>query len=411
QALQTFINHHDPHSTANARLKYRGITLDDYRLLLAYYINSSGIYFSYAYDENWLSNEFAAQNQWNTTLLSVQEDLNDAERIVQTASDTDSFKECLKRGVKGQLLLYERLTAQMKQLKWAVDLTPQVYGALRAHEYLRSTIPTSTPSFWQFSKQAMTCCPTQIPLSKGKELPGNYNAALLAELFHEQSRRWRGIAEVHVHDVLHIVSKWTRCAVRNLIHEEKLRGEVGTILEDWLENTEQLALQELANLIEDERRSPLTYNHYYTDNVPNSRLDNQRTAVENAIRPVTAQDWNGKLHISNNQYDVEKFMSAIGSKITVDMDEQTCNEAMTQLDAYYKVAMKTFVDNVARQVIERHIVSPLRKAFCPNSVSQLSEEVLLTIGSEPEQKTAQRQKLMTLAQGLKKSLKDLQMPL
>jgi hypothetical protein len=57
------------------------------------------------------------------------------------------------------------------------------------------------------------------------------------------------------------------------------------------------------------------------------------------------------------------------------------------------------------------MVSPLPKAFCPNSVSQLSDEMLLRIGSEPEQQTLRRDKLIALAQGLRRSLKDLQVPL
>lgn len=70
--------------------------------------------------------------------------------------------------------------------------------------------------------------------------------------------------------------------------------------------------------------------------------------------------------------------------------------------------MKTFVDNVARQVIERHVIAPLPKAFSPNSVSQLSEEDLLRIGSESEKQIARREKLALQVQGLKKSLRDLQ---
>lgn len=72
--------------------------------------------------------------------------------------------------------------------------------------------------------------------------------------------------------------------------------------------------------------------------------------------------------------------------------------------------MKTFVDNVARQVIERHIMAPLPTAFCPNSVSQLSDEDLFRIGSEPEKQIARRATLAAEVQGLKKSLKDLQKP-
>lgn len=72
--------------------------------------------------------------------------------------------------------------------------------------------------------------------------------------------------------------------------------------------------------------------------------------------------------------------------------------------------MKAFVDNVARQVIERHIISPLPKAFCPSSVAQLSDDELLRIGSEPEQQSARRARLTDVAQSLRRSLVDLQKP-
>ena len=70
--------------------------------------------------------------------------------------------------------------------------------------------------------------------------------------------------------------------------------------------------------------------------------------------------------------------------------------------------MKTFVDNVARQVIERHIASSLPSAFCPDNVSQMSDEVLLKVGSEPEQQIQRRKKLTEIAQSLRQSLAALQ---
>ncbi|KAJ6439095.1 dynamin GTPase [Purpureocillium lavendulum] len=151
---------------------------------------------------------------------------------------------------------------------------------------------------------------------------------------------WPTIAEKHVQDVLTAVSTWIDNAADSVIHEEQLRFEIRSILQDWLDYTEQLALKELRHLVEDERRDPLTYNHYYTDNVQHARRDAQRTAVENAVKRVAAQDWNGKLHISNIQDDMDRFMSAIGSKIIVNMDDQSCSEASTQLHAYYKVEAK-----------------------------------------------------------------------
>jgi hypothetical protein len=71
--------------------------------------------------------------------------------------------------------------------------------------------------------------------------------------------------------------------------------------------------------------------------------------------------------------------------------------------------MKIFIDNVARQVIERHMISPLPKAFCPTSIAQLYEE-LLRIGSDPEHEAERRTKLTNTAQALRQSLIDMQRP-
>lgn len=73
-----------------------------------------------------------------------------------------------------------------------------------------------------------------------------------------------------------ITLQWVELAVKRLIPEEKLRVEVRSILQDWLENGEAEALAELRKLIDDEQGGPMTYNHYYTDNVQKSRLDAQK---------------------------------------------------------------------------------------------------------------------------------------
>ncbi|XWX00434.1 hypothetical protein V2A60_008454 [Cordyceps javanica] len=243
--------------------------------------------------------------------------------------------------------------------------------------------------------------------TRGRELPGNSNSALLSELFYEQSQRWSDLAKEHIRDVLHEALKWVENAVQTLITEERLQAEIRQLLTNSLNKSKQLALEELDNLIRDERGSPMTYNHYYTDNVQKARLDSQKAAVRSAIDRVTREDHHGKLHISNQTGDIENFINAIQSRIIVDMDESACHEAFTQLEAYYKVAMKTFIDNVAKQVIERHIISPLPEAFWPRSVATLPDDELLRIGSEPEAQSSRRTKLAMEAEDLRRSLVDL----
>ena len=43
------------------------------------------------------------------------------------------------------------------------------------------------------------------------------------------------------------------------------------------------------------------------------------------------------------------------------------------------MALKTFVDNVCRQVIERHLLNPLPQVFCPEEVAAMDDDELYKI--------------------------------
>ncbi|KAK1638439.1 vacuolar sorting protein VPS1 [Colletotrichum phormii] len=214
--------------------------------------------------------------------------------------------------------------------------------------------------------------------TRGRELPGNYNHILLAELFHEHSSPWRNLAQEHVSTVLDCVSKWIQLARKT-------------------------AFKELEQIFLDEDRHPITYNHYYTDNIQKARNKTQKSLLEDSLATIDVRRLN-----TGDSDDRKLLVNDLQPKLCVDMDQQACEEALAGLNAYYKVAMKTFVDNVCRQVIERHILAPLPEIFYPTTVSQFSDDELLRIGSEPEKEIARRQRLEASAQGLRSSLLELQ---
>ncbi|KAI6578549.1 hypothetical protein MCOR06_010548 [Pyricularia oryzae] len=106
--------------------------------------------------------------------------------------------------------------------------------------------------------------------------------------------------------------------------------------------------------------------------------------------------------------DIEKFLEAMKRKVNVDMDDQACAEALAGLEVYYKVAMKTFVDNVCRQVVERHIIAPFPKIFSPVTVSRFTDDEFLQIGAELEKQNRKREELKSRANKLRSSLENLQ---
>lgn len=89
------------------------------------------------------------------------------------------------------------------------------------------------------------------------------------------------------------------------------------------------------------------------------------------------------------------------------MDEQACNEALAGLNAYYQVAMKTFTDNVCRQVIERHLLRNLPDIFSPQIVAGYTDEELERIAGERQDIVEKRKALMEQLKNLRAGLNDL----
>lgn len=69
--------------------------------------------------------------------------------------------------------------------------------------------------------------------------------------------------------------------------------------------------------------------------------------------------------------------------------------------------MKTFVDNVCRQVIERHLLKNLRNVFGPVFVSCLADGDAQRIASESPQTRKRRNELQALKADLGNSLAEL----
>lgn len=56
------------------------------------------------------------------------------------------------------------------------------------------------------------------------------------------------------------------------------------------------------------------------------------------------------------------------------MDFEVCLQAFNALTFYYKVAMKTFVNNVHRQTRDRHITKKFPSIFEPSSLVGFSDD-------------------------------------
>ncbi|KAH3962145.1 hypothetical protein HBI25_218320 [Parastagonospora nodorum] len=243
--------------------------------------------------------------------------------------------------------------------------------------------------------------------SRGRELPGSYNHVVLSELYHEQCSRWGDVARDHLATVFSLVEKFASAAVCHIIADDQVRSAVTRRVRQALNTSLKEAQEELRNILSDEEAHPITYNHYYTDNIQKAREDASRKGLQASIDHAVANEWNGKLHVSNTVMDLTKLSSSLQSRVVVDMTEQACEESLAALNAYYKVAMKTFVDNVCRQVVERHLISDLLTVFDPVYVSVLTDDELLGIAAESPHVRRRRNELQTMKNAFEESLQEL----
>lgn len=173
--------------------------------------------------------------------------------------------------------------------------------------------------------------------TRGPELPGNNNYAFLAELFHVQSSRWASIARDHINVVSKVVSRFVDSALTYEIQDAKVRENVRRLIGTKLETNVEAGKEELASLLDDEARQPITYNHYYIDNIQKARDNSSKIRLERSLYDAIKNDWNGSFHLENTQRDTERLLVSLKKRVIVDMKEQACSDAQTDFAAYYKV--------------------------------------------------------------------------
>ncbi|KAF4981260.1 hypothetical protein FZEAL_2886 [Fusarium zealandicum] len=240
--------------------------------------------------------------------------------------------------------------------------------------------------------------------SRGRELPGMFNPMIVADLFKEQALPWGGIARAHVKTV------WVaaRDFLRRTIEHVADSTTVGTVLKHIL----MPKLDEIFNglsqrinvlLSQHQEGHPITYNHYFTDTL--QKIRRERNKVELGKKILEAEN----ILLSSNDrmfrdIDLEPLLEELADPLEPDMSRFAAREALDFLEAYYKVALKRFVDDVAVEVIEAGLVSELEKILDPVTVSLMSSDELAKVAGETEASRATRKELETELTVLKEGL-------
>ncbi|MCJ1464577.1 hypothetical protein MMC07_003190 [Pseudocyphellaria aurata] len=241
--------------------------------------------------------------------------------------------------------------------------------------------------------------------SRGRELPGTYNPLIIGDLFYEQSKPWKQLVDHCCQSILAAVTFCIESIIGYTADEFTKEELLREIIDPAMVGHKERLEKRIAEIMQPHSAGhPITYNHYFTENIQKARQDHTREHQTNRFKAFFG---NPSGDLVNSAFSMEEFLNLLPQRSIESMDEFACSEAIDSMLAYYKVAIKVLVDNVAALGIEQCLLSELAEIFSPTVVLEIPEKQLQEIAAETEDALAERKRLQEKLSALEAGLKTL----
>ncbi|KMU74570.1 interferon-induced GTP-binding protein Mx [Coccidioides immitis RMSCC 3703] len=213
-------------------------------------------------------------------------------------------------------------------------------------------------------EQAIERVVRMLERSRGREIPGTFNPMLISHLFWEQSESWIPIARDHIERVISTCKIFLRHVMEYIASQE--------IKHRLLELTVFPVLRSSRGGFHTLQKAQ------YELFSAGIKEISQKATVE-----IDEKTWSGGRGYEKRSYvEPGLFRGMLNQLLERDMDRFSAEQAVNANDAYYKAERKYFIDVVAKQVIERHLIAPLASIFSPKVLACYSDKQVHFLASE-----------------------------
>ncbi|KAI2848658.1 hypothetical protein CBS147343_4817 [Aspergillus niger] len=241
--------------------------------------------------------------------------------------------------------------------------------------------------------------------TRGRELPGTFNPMIIGELFKEQCSPWKDITYRHILETWEAVEGFLSLLTNYVADEATSVILFDKVISPALNQLKESLMKACEDLVGSHQQGhPITYNHYFTENIQNIRADRREVALRRTIKKFFKTEDLRETYLEGYQ-DLEGLVQSLLSFDEPDMMRFASAEALDCMLAYYKVALKRFIDDVAVEVVEVKLVQSLPGLFTPLKVFEMPSELVSRIAGESDENRALRQQLDKKLQILEKGLR------
>ncbi|KAL4886445.1 P-loop containing nucleoside triphosphate hydrolase protein [Aspergillus karnatakaensis] len=225
-------------------------------------------------------------------------------------------------------------------------------------------------------------------ISRGKSLPGSVHPDVEEKVFRKLSAHWERYAREVVEAAKTRVRETYDILLRLAVPNNRIRLEVSRVIGGRLESWNRDSDNALQELVDDNRTRPLfTKNPVFERQ--NAIAERQRNRIFNrAPSPV-----NGTSHEGSQDIYLPTLLNNI-------------LQTRARLETYYCIAVHRFIDNVATQVIERHVLGPKcpLRAVSAETFTQLGDDELNRVAGEDKADVSLRKRLETTRDSYQRAL-------
>ncbi|OIW28148.1 hypothetical protein CONLIGDRAFT_600580 [Coniochaeta ligniaria NRRL 30616] len=229
--------------------------------------------------------------------------------------------------------------------------------------------------------------------NRGCELPGTFNPLVIGELFAEQCQPWQSITHTLEDDILQTVYHTTQAILGHIAVEETIDSLLG-IINKGIECLKADLNRKILEIVDPHNNGhPITYNHYLTENVQKIQAQRRKAGIEDALKQAFGIEKLGRTRladIKNEKVDFSVLVTTLMGDTEADMERYASSVAVDYMQAYYKVALKKFVDDVSVLAIESCLVKKLPSLINPEKVFDMDDEEISRLAAESNSTSAER---------------------
>ncbi|KAK4952894.1 hypothetical protein LTR66_013701 [Elasticomyces elasticus] len=248
-------------------------------------------------------------------------------------------------------------------------------------------------------EQAIAWVHEILQRSRGRELPGNFNPMLISQIFWQQSEPWKALASTHVDRIAKYCAVFIEALLPHLGSPEVSRQIKIYKVKPALERRRKRAHAELANIIDDKQRHPITYNHYYTTTIQKLRNKKNAETMEKLTKKLGRAVYtktNNVVHAVTYVDPAALIRNVADGALELDMDKFSAQEALDCGTSYYKDELKYFINVVTKQIIERCLISGLADDVISSvDFGEMTDEQVSALAAEPKTIMQDRLRLET----------------